>query len=745
MTRFLVLCSCALGALSAQEPAKPPTSAVGFELRPSMPGHAVAADGALLAAGPDYRARFDAAGAHFTPFLGSDAERVWPVTFRLSGAEVAGQTLPVHAAAPVRSDDVVAFERGAAAELYELRADGVEQRFVFRSLAARGELRLHIDVATELAAGRSGDDVTFTGPRGGVRYGKAVAIDGVGRRAVVTTELVDGDLELVVPAAFVEQAKMPLVVDPLVSAMQVVAASFVQLGNADYAFDPISDVWLAVWEYAFAASDYDVYAARVDQGGATVGATIVIDSGGDSWRKPRVAYNAAANKFLVVAECDDAASSPWIGGRIVTISGGNVAVGMERTIARSGLNGAPIGSFTNPDVGGDGADNGLGWWPVAYEYSTGGERDVHLRCVASDGSLQGANATLVATTAYDERGPRLSKSNGQGALATQRWGLVYERRTNTSGSDVARLWCSLVDRDGSLRPLLGQPTWMISDSVVTGRTWDVSSPTDDLGGSRHLLVVESKPTATDGYDLFGILFDDLGVGGSPVDLSAMSGMPASALAKNQRAPAVDSDGTRFAVAFAYDYSATDEDVWVSTFARSPAGNLVVHEAWESLGTSTLVEDQPAICSRRTGTGQAGRYLAGYLRSDVASWGLRAGIYEGLAAGTVIGRGTACGTVAMTVTGAAGLAMPVEFALQGVTGIGGFLAGSPAFAAVPGCPSCAIGTTMDVIVAGSTWTLVVPNNTAIVGLTLAVQGFQIAASGPCLSQIHATNTYDITIR
>ena len=745
MTRFLLLCSCALSALSAQDPAKPPAMAAGLDLRLQAPSHGLAPDGALLASGPDYRARFDAAGAHFTPFLGSDADRVWPVLFHLAGVDVGGQPLAVQPAMPVRSDDVVVFERGAAAELYDLRADGIEQRFLFRSLAVRGELRLHVDVTTDLAAGCGGDGITFTGPRGGVRYGKAVAIDGIGRRVAMTTKLVDGDLELVVPAAFVEQAVMPLLVDPLVSAMQLVATGVVQIGNADFAFDPVNGVWLAVWEHAFSASDFECYASRIDQGGTAFGSTIVIDSSGDSWRKPRVAYNAAANSFLVVAECDNAASSPWIGGRIVTISGGNVAVGVERFLAKSGLNGAPIGSFTNPDVGGDGADNGLGYWPVAYEYSTGGERDVHLRCVASDGSLQGANATLVATTAYDERGPRLSKSNGQGAGATQRWGLVYERRTSTSGSDVARLWCSLINRDGSLRSLLGQPTWMISDSIVADRTWDVSSPTDDLGGVRHLLAVESKPTASEGYNLFGILFDDLGVGAAPVDLTHLSGIAAPALAKDQRVPAVDSDGTRFAVAFSYDYSPTDEDVWVSTFARSPVGTLVAHEAWESLGTSTLVEDQPAICSRRTGSGEAGRYLVGYRRSDATSWVLRAGIYEGLTAGTIIGRGTACGSVSMTVNGTAGLAMPVSFALQGVTGVGGFLAGSPASVVVPGCVACTVGTTMDVIVAGSNWTLVVPNHTAIVGLTLAVQGFQLAASGPCLSQIHATNTFDITIR
>ena len=164
----IVTLSC-LGALVAQSrspaPNPPAVSPAGFQL--TEPVFDVAADGTLLAAGPGYVARFDRRGAEFTPFLGSDAERTWPVSFVLVGAAVGGNDLPVAGATPVRSGRLVTFARGAAEELYELRADGMEQRFVFRSLPARGELCLRIDVDSDLHAEVVADGVQFAGPRGG--------------------------------------------------------------------------------------------------------------------------------------------------------------------------------------------------------------------------------------------------------------------------------------------------------------------------------------------------------------------------------------------------------------------------------------------------------------------------------------------------------------------------------------------------------------------------------------------------
>lgn len=743
----IVTLSC-LGALVAQSssavPQPPAVAPAAFQL--TEPVFDAAADGTLLVAGPGYRARFDRRGAEFTPFLGSDAERAWPVSFVLAGAAVGGVDLPVAAATPERCGRLVTFARGAADELYELRADGAEQRFVFRSLPARGELCLRIDVDSDLRAEEVADGVLFAGPRGGVHYGLAVAIDAHGERVAMTTYCVDGALELRVPAEFVAAAALPLVVDPLIQPRSMFRNGTTALGNLDLAYDASVGEWIAVWDAAFHANNYDVYAQRLGAGANPIGGAIVVEAGATSWRKPRIANLPGGDNFLVVAEADDVASSPWIQARKLTIANNSVSLGTHFDIARSGQNGAPIGSFTNPDVGGDGVT--IGYWNVVYEYGAAPDRDIHMRLVGPNGNLVGAQATLLAATAYDERGPRVSKSNGGQNTPSQTWGVLWERRVTlgNGAGDFSKVWGALVTWNGSQRSLLGQTSWPVFDTAVEGRGgYDISSPTDEIGGQRYLMAVESRPTATEGHNLFGMVFSHQGLGGAAVDLMHVTSLPFVLTSKDQHSPAIDCDGTRFALTFTHDFSATDTDAYIATYARSPAGAIVAHEAPIVLGNTTEDEDGTAICSRRSDGGEPGRYLAGLHMLVGTDHQLRAEVYEGLAPGGITWRGSGCGSLVMTAANEPGLGMPVAFHLAGVTGLGGYLAGLPANTAPTPCPNCTMGTTGDVTLLGSNWTFLVPNNTGIVGVTVAVQGFEIGSSGPCLGQIRASNTADLTIR
>jgi hypothetical protein len=727
----------------ASKPGQPPGRPTSDAIRWVAPVHDVTADGAIHTAGASYVAHFDAAGATFVPFLGETAERAWPVTFRLAAAQVGDRPLPVTAAMPRRDADLVAFDRGGAIEQYLTALDGFEQRFVFATLPARGELRLRIGTTSDLEPSLT-DGVHFTGPLGGVRYGHAIAIDGNGRRVAMTTTLVENGLELTVPAEFVANATMPLVVDPLVGTLSTMVNTTIPTRNVDAAWDTATNSWVVAFERTLTATDSNVFVMRVAAYGSGQGPLGTIDSSSTSWRRPRIANLASSDKFLVVAECDDAASAPWIGGRTVTNVSGNWVISAPLTIAKSGQNGAPIGEYTAPDVGGDGAATGNGQWVVVYEYGTAPDRDVHLREVAYDGSVTGV-PTLVATTNFDERGPRISKSNGQGNVATQRWAIAYERRTTTSGNDVAKLWGSLVNRDGSLRSLLGQTTWVLSDNSVTGRGgWAASSPTDDLGGSRTLMVVESRPTAANGLDLFVIPFSDLGLGGVPVNLTALEPYGATWIAKPQRAPAVDSDGTRFAIGYVHDHSATDSDIYATTVAVLGNGNLDVHDH-DSVTTSSNDEDEVAIASRRSGGGVAGSYGVVVRRVEGTDQKLLTAIYDGLAAGGVVMRGSGCGGLGLETTGTAGLATPLTFSRSGEQGFGGFLAGAAASISLAPACFCTVGTTMDVVVAGDEWTFPIPNNLAVLGVTFSVQAFDLVPVGPCFGQIRASQTADVTVR
>ncbi|MBL8755642.1 MAG: hypothetical protein JNK15_20270, partial [Planctomycetes bacterium] len=331
-----------------------------------------------------------------------------------------------------------------------------------------------------------------------------------------------------------------------------------------------------------------------------------------------------------------------------------------------------------------------------------------------------------------------------GNAATQRWGVLYERRVTTGAGDATKVWCSLVDRDGTLRSLLGQTTWILFDAAATGRGgFDIASPTDDIGGGRTLFAVDSRPTSTMGLDLFGVAFSDVGVGGVPVNLSALEPYGATFQAKDQRAPVVDSDGTRFAMAWTHDYSATDRDVYATTFAPLN-GNYARHDAAVIAG-STADEGLGLVVSRRSGGGMPSGYLLALRRIVAGDHRFLASIYQGTAVGGLAVRNAGCGGLGITGSGSAALATPITMLLSNMQGVTGFLFGAPGSFAVPGCAGCTAGTTMDAVVAGASWTFTIPNNLALVGLSFAVQGFDFAPVGPCFGQIRASNAVDFTVR
>jgi hypothetical protein len=174
-------------------------------------------DGWLWACAARYKVGFGAGRAEFIPFLGAEAPRNYPVGFQLAELTVAGRPLAlVRNAAPLRRNTTVSFDRGACIEHFALRAEGMEQSFAFHTLEHRGALTLLIDVTTDMPAAETTSDIVFTNAVGQVKYGRAFAIDASGRREEVPRRWTGSGIEITVPAAFVANATLPLVVDPLV-------------------------------------------------------------------------------------------------------------------------------------------------------------------------------------------------------------------------------------------------------------------------------------------------------------------------------------------------------------------------------------------------------------------------------------------------------------------------------------------------------------------------------------------------
>jgi hypothetical protein len=153
------------------------------------------AEGVIWAAAPGWKAGFAADGVTFIPFLGSTFPSQ-PVTFTLKSLTANGTDVAAATVAPMQQGQRVTFHRGAVREFYDLRQDGIEQQFAFDALPARGALELVIGVEGDFTAGREGDGFAFAGAHGGVRYGRATAIDAAGRRLDLATGWSQGTLHI---------------------------------------------------------------------------------------------------------------------------------------------------------------------------------------------------------------------------------------------------------------------------------------------------------------------------------------------------------------------------------------------------------------------------------------------------------------------------------------------------------------------------------------------------------------------
>ena len=260
-------------------------------------------EGQLVGAGVDYRARFDRNGAQFTPALGEQAPVEFPVTLRgvAFGRGVAKQSLD--AVEPTFHDRTVSFRRGAIDETYEVRPAGLKQSFVFHERpTGAGDLVVAVQVATQLALQTQGDGaVSFGNEFGGVRIATVLGIDARGEVCTGSLSCTGDQLLLRLPAAFVDHAALPLVLDPMVGTVFTANATGRNL-DPQVAYDAGLGKYLVVWWRRLSASTGDIYGQFVNRettaGADLSGSSVVIRSGANSQRA-RVADCSVRNAFLV--------------------------------------------------------------------------------------------------------------------------------------------------------------------------------------------------------------------------------------------------------------------------------------------------------------------------------------------------------------------------------------------------------------------------------------------------------------
>jgi hypothetical protein len=449
----------------AQQPAN--ASLPPLSIDRSIVQYQTGPDGALWARGANYKLRLDSDGATYLPFFSSSAPQDYALRFALTQATVAGRPLQLDGSAlPARAGDEVRFDRGPIDEVYRIAPHQLEQLFVVESLPARGELELRVDLKSDLPGSTVADGFEFASELGRVEYGRATAVDALGQTLELDCRLETDAISIRVPAAFVEGARLPLVIDPYVLSFGVETAPVNSLsGDVSHS---TGNSFLASWEEAFSAVDHDVYAVLSDFNGSLSHGAYV-DFTNANWAHPRSAHVTNGDRFLVAAQVGSAT------GGARKIWGVVRDPNLTFVTAQFQISGAAsAGDLLNPDVGGSPATSSPSYFCVAYErIYNATDHDIHAQLVDHNGIPQAATL-LVDDSAFTlDSEPSISKSND-----AQQWIVVWQRLQSPGDGDVE---AARISPTGAL-----VPTYPIDDYPAVNATHPTVSSL--VQGTDHYMV-----------------------------------------------------------------------------------------------------------------------------------------------------------------------------------------------------------------------------------------------------------------
>jgi hypothetical protein len=478
---------------AAMQPNLPPgaLAELGRRLYFDEPG-----DGHVWARSARWKASFGPGGFTYIPFFGSDAPQSFPVDFTLERVSVAGDDLPLEGqSAPSLDGQTVALERGTLREVYHVTAETIEQTFVFDTLPGAGDLRLWLDVETELAVRPHAGGWLFESQLGAVQYGSATAIDADGAHLALEQRWVDGGIEIVVPADFVAAARFPLVVDPVLSTLMVNDDSREQV-DVDVAYDGINGVYMIVYEDVQSVSDHDVLTVFYNMSLGLLTNSSSIDITTSDWERPRVAGCYLEETFLCVAANGSIFKHIW--GRTRNANDGSR--GNQFAISSGS------GTHVFPDVGGFGNDTvtSHSFLVVWQRMNPLSEADIVSQAVSFSGSLTGGVVVIAGAAGVSDRNPRISRSSGRAILNAieHQYMVVWEREVAAGDRD---LYARVVDYDNDLTGHPAFAAYTFSDSWNA----DVSMQHADvaLSPDPFWVIAFERLRGTD-YDIFTIVARD---------------------------------------------------------------------------------------------------------------------------------------------------------------------------------------------------------------------------------------------
>lgn len=412
-----------------------------------------------LAGGADYKVRFGADVA-FVPYLGRSVPTNRELAWTTRAVTRGGVALALEAAQLVVDNTRrrAEYRRGLVRETWDVRAEGVEQRFVFdQAVPGTGDLVVEGAIVTALRAvsrAPAHGPLRFGEVDGAVRveYGAAFVFDAAGRRAEIATGL-DGDtIRLVVPGAWLAEATWPVTIDPLLAPVVVDGGSTYE--SVEVARDSTHDEVMIVRCRAASATDLDGF-AHVYADDFSMPDLVFADlSLGWSTRSMDVAATGASRTWVVGVARDAAASGgPW---RV----GYHVHAGGDRSFDATVAEVVPTvsGHDWRVVVGGTAADDPadaavLAWQREPSGAALGHEVDTSdIWCAVLD--LSGGAPVLTPETRLDVMGPFVPADHERPCVnkvgeASRPWIVGWQRATrDVPGGGAWQLFARQVDEGG---------------------------------------------------------------------------------------------------------------------------------------------------------------------------------------------------------------------------------------------------------------------------------------------------------
>jgi hypothetical protein len=502
-----------------------------------------------------------------------------PLRVRTASISHGGRPLGEGLSVAVRKDGALALARGAVVEVLRNADEGLEQRWELESRPeGAGDLEVRVILSGLEYAGETEQGHHFVDPatRLGVRYGRATWVDAAGTRTAVTTVRDGGELVMRVPAAVLERASWPAVLDPVISPELGMDAPVPLPSNAtihsgvDVAFG--GGVYLVTWtRYGGSATDYDVLAARVrasdgallDVGSIAIsvtagfeGAPSVASNGSEFlvvWRKSSallsVRVRASDGQVLdstpkAVAPTPAAARSTsvvfdgthyfvvWEDTRASTYDRFNSDIYGARVRASDGVSldgtGIPlctvVGDQTSPQVAFDG-ERFLAVWE---DRRISIPRIYGARVRGSDMQVLDPGGRAISSTTSYQYFPSVA-FDGVQFLAV--W---EDGRNNTTGANYDIFGARVRGTDGVVLDAAGIP--IAVDVGADQTTAAVAS------NGRDSLVVWTHRTTSAGLDVYGARVGSDGTVSPSVNINAVVGA-------SQQVPEIATDGTDYLVAW----------------------------------------------------------------------------------------------------------------------------------------------------------------------------------------------------